>query len=528
MKIIFLNVLQMSIYGSIAIMAVLILRKLFHRLPKKVICLFWLVPGLRLLCPLNFNTIFSVMNVAKLSDSTESKIDEASNAVIPSFSAVPHTTMNQLGNEAGALSVSEGTPLFDLGMIVALIWLAGVVFLLIYLAVRTFRMLDMLSSAKKVSGKRCYVSDKIDTSFVLGILHPRIYMQSGLSQEEESYILLHERTHIRNKDHITRIVGVLTVCLHWFNPLVWIAFAKMCTDLEMRCDEAVIEQMGLGIKMEYCRSMVNHALERSTTSRGLSVAFSGDNCSGREIKMRIKNLINYKKISKFTALLVIIFGLTLTAVLSAKAAVTSKDKESDSVQVTAATLAPEAEQDVSATSEEREGAPVSVPGNINLDLSDEECLEVYGKEELELPDDVVYSDEGRPYSKTYDFTTTPILKKLSDICKESGFEVDNSDIEYLDREGNIQTGRELYCFWAYKENGDETMLLNFYMVSEEYALDSFDEKEVRDGLWIGEAENWGDGDNNWYVTRIYDTRTGVMMDASGTYPFDWENSGLFD
>ena len=72
------------------------------------------------------------------------------------------------------------------------------------------------------------------------------------------------------------------------------------------------------------------------------------------------------------------------------------------------------------------------------------------------------------------------------------------------------------------------MLLNFYMVSEEYALDSFDEKEVRDGLWIGEAENWGDGDNDWYVTRIYDTRTGVMMDASGTYPFDWENSGLFD
>ena len=295
MKMIFLNVLQMSIYGSIAIMAVLILRRLFHRLPKKVVCLFWLVPGLRLLCPLNFNTIFSVMNVAKLSDSTEIKVDEASNAVIPSFSAVPHTTMNQLGNEAGALGVSEGMPLLDLGMIFALIWLAGVVFILIYLAVRTFKMLNMLSSAKKVSGKRCYVSDKIDTSFVLGVLHPRIYMQSGLSHEEESYILLHERTHIRNKDHITRIVGVLTVCLHWFNPLVWIAFAKMCTDLEMRCDEAVIEQMGLGIKMEYCRSMVNHALERSTTSRGLSVAFSGDNCSGREIKMRIKNLINYKK-----------------------------------------------------------------------------------------------------------------------------------------------------------------------------------------------------------------------------------------
>ena len=213
MKMIFQNVLQMSFYGSIAIMAVLILRKLFHRLPKKLVCLFWLVPGVRLLCPLNFNTVFSVMNIAKLSSDTEGKVDEAATAVIPAFSALPHTIGNQLNNGESASNVSAITPVLDPGMVAALVWLAGVAIILTYLAIKTFRMLDMLSSAKKVRGNRYYVSDKIDTSFVLGIVHPRIYMQSGLLKEEASYILLHERTHIRNKDHITRIIGVLTVCL---------------------------------------------------------------------------------------------------------------------------------------------------------------------------------------------------------------------------------------------------------------------------------------------------------------------------
>jgi beta-lactamase regulating signal transducer with metallopeptidase domain len=527
MKMIFQNVLQMSFYGSIAIMAVLILRRLFNRLPKKVICLFWLVPGLRLLCPLNFNTIFSVMNFAKLSGNTEGKVNEVANAVIPVFSKVPHAIGEQMQKDAGAASVSNGAPVLDLSMIMALVWLAGMALILAYLVIRTYKLLDVLSYAKRVRGKRYYVSDDIDTSFVLGIVHPRIYMQSGLSKEEESYILLHERTHIRNKDHITRIIGVLTVCLHWFNPLVWIAFGKMCTDLEMRCDEAVVERMGSGIKREYCRSMINHALDRSTTSRGLSVAFSGDNCSGREIKLRIKNLINYKKVSKLSALLVILFGVTMTVVLSTKAEVSTVDKESAPAQVVATPQVKAPEQTTADPDEEKVGAPVGVPGNINLELSDEECLEVYGKEELPLPDDVVYSDEGRPYSKTYDFRSTPILKKLGDICEKSGYEVDNCEGEYLDRENNVQTGRELYCFWAYKEKGDDNMLLNFYMVSEDYAKEDFTEKQMQSDLWITSIGDASDG-NNWFITRLYDPKTGVMMDASGTYPFDWENSGLFD
>ncbi len=521
MENIFGHILQMSFYGSIAVMAVLILRKFFVRLPKKVTCLFWLVPGIRLLCPLNFSTIFSVMNVAKLPLGKSSTVGKAATTVLPKVSAMPHPTgfeANHVTDASGNLSAMTAA---DPKTIMAYIWLAGVLLMLAYLTVRTVNMLIMLRTAKKAPGKRYYESDVIDTSFVLGIFNPRIYMQSGLSEKEESYILLHEQTHIKYKDHITRIIGVLTICLHWFNPLVWIAFAKMCADLEMRCDETVVERMGAKIRMDYCRSIVNHALERDVTNRGLSVAFSGDNYRGREIKMRVKNLINYKKVSTIVAVFAAIFALGLTAILSTKAQAEEKDAPAAATGVAKVTAVPAKE------AEYKKGEPVSVPGNILLDMPDDECLANYGKENFALPDDIVYSDEGRPYSKTYDYKTTPALNRLGSIVEKAGFEIPDRDMEFLDRDGNTQVGRELYCMNAWKENGDETMLLNFYMVSEEYALDSYNEKEVRDGLWIGEDSCWTE-DGTWYTSRIYDTRTGVMMDAQGTYEFDWEALGLFD
>ncbi|RKM59396.1 hypothetical protein D6855_10895 [Butyrivibrio sp. CB08] len=518
MENIFQYIFQMSFYGSIAILAVLILRKCFSKLPKKVTVLFWLVPGIRLICPLNLSSIFSVMNVVKMPHETDGKMGEMANAVLPALGARPlpsPTDISQVPATSDNLTgLSAATPM----MVVTLIWLAGMVLMLSYLAIKTIILLNALRSAKRVRGKRYYVSDAIDTSFVLGILRPRIYMQAGLSEKEESFILLHERTHIKYMDHITRIVGVLTLCLHWFNPLVWIAFSRLCADLEMRCDETVVEQMGSKIRMDYCKSIVNHALERDATSRGLSVAFSGNNFRGREVKMRVRNLINYKKVSTIAAIAIAVAALGLTAAISTRAQAEEKEP---SVEVTEASSVFEP---VQTEGTEKVGAPVSVPGNLALEMTEEESLETYGKENLELPADVQYSDEGRPFSKTYDFRTTPTLKKLADICEKAGFKVENEETEYLDKDGNVQTGRELYHFSASKENGNEVMFLYFYMVSEDYANESFNEKEVRDGLWIYNPAEAGP----WCVSRIYDTRTGVMLDANGTYKFDWESLGLFD
>ena len=499
----------MSIYGSIAIIAVLILRKCFHKLPKRIICLFWLIPGLRLICPLNFDTVFSVMNIAKLSDDAEGTINKVANAVIPSVSTIPD--MSQPGpNTQIKASAKILSSLTDPRTTATIIWLAGMIMILIYLTVQTIRMMRSLKTARFAVNGEYYVSDAVDTSFVLGVLRPRIYMQSGLTDAEEAYILQHEQMHIRNLDHITRIVGILTLCVHWFNPFVWIAFVKMCADLEMRCDEAVIDRMGDKIRKEYCRSMVRHALKRGTAGRGVYAAFAGDNYSGREIRMRIKNLTGYKKISKIAAVTVIVFALGLTIALSTKAQNKSvNDNTNEEITIELA--------------DNKEGAPVSAPGNLP-EMTPEENIENYGKEEFAIPDDVVYSDEGRPFSKTYDYRSTPVLNRLGSIVEKAGFKIEDPDTEYLDSDGNVQTGRELYSFNATREDGEGFMQLSFHMVSEEYAQKSYNDKEVRDGLWIYAPAQAG----NWQVLRIYDTRTGVMLDASGTYRFDWESLGLFD
>ena len=515
----------MSIYGSIAIIAVLILRRCFRSLPKRAICLFWLIPGLRLLCPLNFNTIFSVMNIARLTEKENVTINETANAIPRTIATGPANLQFMLRDGIETASAHTGR-LIDPKMLMAYFWLTGMIVIFTYLTVKTVNMFKLLKQAYRVREEDYYISDAVDTSFVLGIIRPRIYMQAGLSEQEKSYILQHERTHIKNLDHITRLVGMFTVCIHWFNPLAWIAFSKMCADLEMRCDEAVIDCMGDRIRKEYCTSIVRHALERGTANRGLYAAFAGDNHNGREIKMRIKNLVSYKKVSKIVAAVVVVFALGLTVALSTKAQSKSEDRSGkEQIKVTNE-AAGNKEINIKIEEKEKVGAPVSVPGNILLDMTPEENLKNYGKEEFVLPDDVEYSDEGRPYSKTYDFRETPVLNRLASILEKDGFEILDPDTEYLDREGNVQTGRELYCLNACKEDPKKTMYINIYMVSEEYAKDSYNEKEERDGLWIGKSVDYVDGET-WYNYRIYDTRTGVMMDAAGNYDWDWETLGLF-
>lgn len=522
MERLFQDILQMSMYGSVAIIVVLILRKCFNNLPKRATCLFWLIPGLRLLCPVNIGSVFSIMNIAKLQGKT-GKTDAVTSAMPGMRDKVvaPIIMRETQGAHLAAEATKAALP--DIKTIAAYIWLAGMIAIIMYMAIKTIRLNNMLKSAKRIKGSDCYRTDIVDTSFVLGVIRPNIYIQSGLSEKEEAYILMHERIHLKYRDHITRIVGVLALCIHWFNPIVWFAFTKMCADLEMRCDEAVIDRMGNWIKKDYCRSIVSHALERETVQRGLYTAFAGDNHGEREVKMRIKNLIGYRKVSKIVTLTVSVFALGLTIVVSAKAK-TSKDNAGPAKPEVITSTDDEEIDEIEVAEEERVGAPVSVPGNILLDMTEEECLENYGKENLPLPADVEYSDEGRPYSKTYDYRDTPQLKALAEVLEKDGFTEVDPDVEYLDKQGNIKVGRELYVYNADKMEGDKEMSLNAYMVSDEYARDSFNEKNEKDGIWW---TNIGGAEDGWYIIRIYDTVTGIMIDASGTYEWDWQSLDLF-
>jgi len=138
--------------------------------------------------------------------------------------------------------------------------------------------------------KNIFEAHNLQTPFVLGLISPRIYLPVGLGKEEQYYILLHEQTHVHRKDHIIKALAFLILSIHWFNPLVWIAFMLMATDMELSCDERVMRVMNnVNIKKTYANLLLSFAAERHIIN-GSPLAFGEGN-----VKWRIKNVLNYKR-----------------------------------------------------------------------------------------------------------------------------------------------------------------------------------------------------------------------------------------
>ena len=161
----------------------------------------------------------------------------------------------------------------------SIVWTVGVASLFLYGLFSFFRLKKRLLDAKKV-GENVYQTSRVDTAFVLGWFRPKIYLPEGLTESETSYILAHERVHLSRKDHFVKVLAWLLVCVHWMNPLVWLSFYLMNKDMEMSCDEAVIRQMGPGIKKDYSNSLLTLAVKQ-TPFGGNPLAFSEGEEIGR-------------------------------------------------------------------------------------------------------------------------------------------------------------------------------------------------------------------------------------------------------
>jgi len=161
----------------------------------------------------------------------------------------------------------------------AYIWILGIIVLLSYSLVSVLILKKHLKSAQHVE-RNIYLAKNLKTPFVLGIIKPRIYLPVGLSENEKNYILIHEQTHIRRKDHIIKVMAFLILSVHWFNPLVWIAFMLMGTDMELSCDERVLKEINEDIKKPYASSLLSLAAHKHILN-GNPLAFGEENVSHR-------------------------------------------------------------------------------------------------------------------------------------------------------------------------------------------------------------------------------------------------------
>ncbi|SDM99212.1 M56 family metallopeptidase [Acetanaerobacterium elongatum] len=284
MTALFNTVLSMSLTAGYAAFGVLLIRLLLKKAPKVFSYALWAVVWFRLVCPVSFESMFSLI---------PSGIPKASQAISkPSF--INSTVINPaLSTEL--VYQQTFSPQFSPIMhtpptwreVLAVVWLAGVFLLLCYSAVSYLRLRHRLATAVRVRDN-LYETDRIQTAFVMGFIRPKIYLPAGVSPNELDYILKHEKVHLKRVDHLIKPIAFLAVCVHWFNPLVWVCWYLMCRDMEMSCDESVIKRLGGDIKKDYSGSLLTFSERQSGLFTPLAFGETG-------VKARIKNILSYKK-----------------------------------------------------------------------------------------------------------------------------------------------------------------------------------------------------------------------------------------
>lgn len=323
----FLSVLNMSLKASYVILVVMLIRLLFKKAPKFISYAIWGVVAFRLIIPFSFESILSIMPkitntnpiprdiVFQKTSQINSGIDAVDN-IVNSFLPATNAVTSSLPEANAVASVNPIQLYMYIG---SCIWVAGIVALLIYSLVSVVRLKKRLKEAQLLEDNIFEVSN-IKTPFVLGIVRPKIYLPAGLNNHERAYIILHEQTHVRRKDHVTKIIAFIILSIHWFNPLAWIAFVLMSTDMELSCDEHVLKEMKEDVKKPYAKSLLSLAMGGHIIN-GSPLAFGEGNVKGR-----IKNVLKYRKPSFWMIVVSII------AVIIISIALITNPKQGDSVQ----------------------------------------------------------------------------------------------------------------------------------------------------------------------------------------------------
>ena len=288
---IFLKLLNMSITASWIILAVLGIRLLFRRIPKWISCLLWGIVAIRLIFPFSIESTFSLQPSAEPIKSSTMVEGERIPYVpfIDSNVDVVENTINPALAETFAYQETQSVaPLQIVTEIAGGLWLCGMVVLLI-LALVSMIKLRLCVREAVLYRENIYICDAVKSPFILGIIKPRIYLSSALSEEEMDYIIAHERAHLKRKDHLWKPFGYLLLCIYWFNPLCWIAYIMLCKYIELACDEKVIKDMSFGDKKEYSRVLLFCATQRHLVM-ACPLAFGEVG-----VKERVKTVLNYKK-----------------------------------------------------------------------------------------------------------------------------------------------------------------------------------------------------------------------------------------
>lgn len=320
---IFLEVLKMSLSASIVIIIVILIRRLIKKFPKFISYMLWSVVFFRLLCP------FKIEIKASPMPNIEPTVHEylAEKNEIPIADLLIGTAIPYISEKTEIANNDESTPLTEneskitqpevtfqktsITMIGECVWVSGVIVLFVYCIFSLLKIRSKVATAVRFE-ENIYITDKVASPFVMGLFRPKIYLPVELEPQEREYVILHEKFHIKRFDHVMKLLGFVATSIHWFNPFAWVAFTLFCNDMEMCCDEAVINKMGDNIKADYSATLLSVSVNRRFPGV-IPVDFGEGN-----IKERIKNMKRFKKTPKgilailVMGIIVLIVGLAST------------------------------------------------------------------------------------------------------------------------------------------------------------------------------------------------------------------------
>ena len=321
----FLRVVNLSIAASWLVLAVLLLRLILRRSPKWISMLLWGLVGVRLVCPFSLESVWSLIPSAQTISPT----------ILTDSTPTVHTgfpTLNQSINPVLSQAVSsapDAAPnLLEIWLpVLAVLWFLGMAALLAWSVLRYLRLRRDLETAVWLEDN-LYQSGAVRSPFVLGLSHPRIYLPFSLDGDTLAHVVAHERTHLARRDHWWKALGFVLLCVHWFNPLMWVAYGMFCRDVELACDEAVVKNLEPKQRADYSQALL-------LCSVGHTAWTASPLCFGEvSVKQRVKAVLRYRRPTFLavtaSALVCILVGVSfLTNPLASRSLPMSGDRIAD-------------------------------------------------------------------------------------------------------------------------------------------------------------------------------------------------------
>ena len=300
----FLKIINMSISASWLIFAVLILRLVLKKAPKWVNVLLWGIVAIRLICPFSFESALSLIPSAETFP--KKIISGPSFDVQSGITPVDNRINDYLGDryfEGVTVPANNGNTIMT---ILTIVWTIGILLLVAYTVISYWRLHREIDTAVRYKDN-IFQSENVSSPFVLGLIKPRIYLPFKLDGQDMEHVVAHEQAHIRRKDHWWKPLGFLLLTIHWFNPLMWLAYVLLCRDIELACDEKVIKGLSNEQRADYTQALVacsvNH---RMIAACPLTFGEVG-------VKERVKSVMNYKKPAFWVIIIAVIICVGVAA-----------------------------------------------------------------------------------------------------------------------------------------------------------------------------------------------------------------------